>query len=371
MNTQEFNNLSKYEKNETLLDYIRNQDTENIQSALQHGADVNYTTPQGYTPLYESVGTGNQQIVSMLLDASAEINVPGDKINGPPFVWAAKKSDVNIMKLLLEPARKEAERKAKEEKKGTIQEEKEEKEDPINMIHTKNGSGDTPLHVACNKIETSVVPFRDKENAILFLVNNGADLTIQNKSRQRPLDIFAEKYVEDYEKSISQWKEIIHTKEKEKEKIKKKAEKALDELQIILDAGRAKEEAKARNNFERLYSQLTEQQERIDKETKKYLQPLLDNKERGENLIKTILEKVLDQKIPLKNISHQKAVKKIYNEIMKVREAAKKACEKNGVPEEICDEILGYVHNGGKQKKRKTRKPKKSPSKKRKTSKKR
>ena len=97
MNTQQFNNLSQAEKNKTLLRYVKNEDTHNIQSALQHGADVNYTTPQGYTPLSESVGTGNEQIVSMLLDAGAEIDVPG-WIQWPSLRMGCQESDVNIMK---------------------------------------------------------------------------------------------------------------------------------------------------------------------------------------------------------------------------------------------------------------------------------
>lgn len=297
MNTQQFNNLSQAEKNKTLLRYVKNEDTHNIQSALQHGADVNYTTPQGYTPLSESVGTGNEQIVSMLLDASADINVPGDEINGPPFVWAAKKSDVNIMKLLLE-------------KGGNI-----------NIIHTKDGSKDTPLHVASSN---------KQDDAILFLVDNGADLTIQNKSGQRPLDIFAEKYVEDYEKSISQREETIRVQEQEKEKVQRRMENPNN-----------------KDNLKRLESDLRSQQKYLE-QSKSYLQPLIADKERGENILKTILEKVLKQKIPLEKISYKLVVKEIYNELMAE---------------------VGY--KGGKQKKRKTRKSKKSQSKKRKTSKRR
>ena len=297
MNTQQFNNLSQAEKNKTLLRYVKNEDTHNIQSALQHSADVNYTTPQGYTPLSESVGTGNEQIVSMLLDAGAEIDVPGDEYNGPPFVWAAKKSDVNIMKLLLE-------------KGGNI-----------NIIHTKDGSKDTPLHVASSN---------KQDDAILFLVDNGADLTIQNKSGQRPLDIFAEKYVEDYEKSISQREETIRVQEQEKEKVQRRMENPNN-----------------KDHLKRLESDLRSQQKYLE-QSKSYLQPLIADKERGENILKTILEKVLKQKIPLEKISYKLVVKEIYNELMAE---------------------VGY--KGGKQKKRKTRKSKKSQSKKRKTSKER
>ena len=324
MNAQEFSALSQAEKNKTLLRYVKNQDIDNIQSALEQGADVNYTTPQGYTPLYESVGIGNQQTTSMLLDAGAEIDVPGDEYNGPPFVWAAKKGDVNSMKLLLE-------------KGGNI-----------NIKHEKDESEDTPLHVASSN---------KQDDAILFLVDNGAKMTLQNQFLRRPLDIIAEKYVEVYEKKISQREGTIRVQEQEKEKVQRRMENP-----------------KNKDNLKHLESDLRSQQKYLD-QSKSYLQPLIADKERGENLLKTILEKVLDQKIPLEKITIKPVVKKLYAELMKVREEQRKSVaevvESKGLPVEMSGEVENFLHKGGKQKKRNTRKSKKSPSKKRKTSKRR
>ena len=90
MNTEEFSSLPQNDKDKALLTFVRSIDITNIKTSIGADANVNYVTQQGYTPLYESVGTGNQQIVKILLDAGAAIDVPGDGYNGPPLVWAAE-----------------------------------------------------------------------------------------------------------------------------------------------------------------------------------------------------------------------------------------------------------------------------------------
>ena len=55
------------------------------------------------------------------------------------------------------------------------------------------------------------------------------------------------------------------------------------------------ENPKNKDNLKHLESDLRSQQKYLD-QSKSYLQPLIADKERGENLLKTILEKVLDQK---------------------------------------------------------------------------
>ena len=165
MNAEEFSSLPQKDKDTALLTFVRLGDITNIKTSIGSGANVNYVTRQGYTPLYESVGTGNQQIVKILLDAGAAIDVPGDGYNGPPLVWAAVKGDVNIMKLLLE-------------KGGNI-----------NIKHENDikGIGGTALHKASKN---------KKDNAILLLIDKGADLTITNKYGQTAMDVMAEEYIE-------------------------------------------------------------------------------------------------------------------------------------------------------------------------------
>ena len=176
--------LSQVEKNKNLLIYVKNENINEIKNAIENGADVNYTTEQGYTPLYESVGKGNKEIVSILIKAGAKIDVDGDEYNGPPLVWAASKGDVDVMKLLIE-------------KGGNI-----------NIQHKKDRSFDTPLHAASKN---------EKDKAIEFLVDREADLTIKNNFK-KPLDIIAEKYVEVPDKAIRQHQKSVDIQVKSKSK---------------------------------------------------------------------------------------------------------------------------------------------------------
>ena len=178
--------LSQVEKNKNLLIYVKNENINEIKNAIEDGADVNYTTQQGYTPLYESVGTGNKEIVSILIEAGAKIDVDGDEYNGPPLVWAASKGDVDVMKLLIE-------------KGGNI-----------NIEHKKDRSFDTPLHVASKN---------KKDKAIEFLVEKGADLTIENNkynnsNLKTPLDIIAEEYVQVHDNNIRKHQESVNIQER-------------------------------------------------------------------------------------------------------------------------------------------------------------
>lgn len=311
MNVEEFRNLSQGNKNKLLLTSVKESNIENIRLALEEGASVNYTTSQGYTPLYESVGTGNEEIVNILLEAGAKIDVPGDKYNGPPLVWAADKGDINIVKILVE-------------KGGNI-----------NIKHKKD-NGDTPLHIA-SKMK--------RDNIILFLVENGADLTIQNDFGRTPTDIIVKEYVEPFDKKIMSLEKNIKAQEKEKEKILRRMENPANERILKL-----------------LESELKTYQTNIDRQTP-YLQEYIGNKERGIKLIQPIIEKAMEQNVPLKDVSDKPIVKEIYKEIVEGRVTAAMSL-KRGVQgtldEDTEKNIRGFLWNGGKQKKGKTRKSKKT-----------
>ena len=86
----DFSQVEQDEKDKNLLQHVVNGNINEIKNAIENGADVNYTTGHGYTPLYESVGTGNKEIVSILIKAGAKIDIDGDEYNGPPLVWSQK-----------------------------------------------------------------------------------------------------------------------------------------------------------------------------------------------------------------------------------------------------------------------------------------
>ena len=310
--------LSQVEKNKNLLIYVKNENINEIKNAIEDGADVNYTTRQGYTPLFESIFTGNKEIVKTLIEAGAKIDVLGDKDNGPPLVSAARRGDVDVMKLLIE-------------KGGNI-----------NIEHEKDSSFDTPLHVAS---------INKKDNAIEFLVTKGAKLTIENNKYNNynfktPLDIIAEKYVQVHDKDIMRYQESVNIQEQQAKNVR-----------ILME--KVKNNQNKNYTLKQLESDLKSKQEYINR-SKEYLQQSKKRKEKGMKFITSIIKKAFNKEIPLEKISTNPIVKEIYDKFKRVNEYQTKTvsqiAEKNQLPEDIENKIGSNF--GGKAGKRKTKKQK-------------
>ena len=259
--------LSQVEKNKNLLIYVKNENINEIKNAIKDGADVNYTTGQGYTPLYESVGTGNKEIVSILIKAGAKIDVDGDEYNGPPLVYAASRGDVDVMKLLIE-------------KGGNI-----------NIQHKKDRSFDTPLHAASKN---------EKDKAIEFLVDREADLTIKNNFK-KPLDIIAEKYVEVPGKAIRQHQksvdiqvesksnqEYIHRSKGYLQQSKKRKEKGMKFITSIIKKAFNKEIPPEKISTNPIVKEIYDKFDRVNKYQKETVRQIAENEKLPEDTEKEI-----------------------------------------------------------------------------------
>ena len=322
--------LSQVEKNKNLLQHVVNGNINEIKNAIKDRADVNYTTEQGYTPLFESIFTGNKEIVKTLIEAKAKIDVLGDKNNGPPLVLAARRGDVEIMKLLIE-------------KGGNI-----------NIEHKKDRSFDTPLHVASKN---------KKDNAIEFLVNKEAKLTIENNNFKTPLDIIAEKYVKVHDNDIMKHQESVNIQERQ-----------ANNVRILME--KVKNNENKNYTLKQLESDLKSKQEYINR-SKEYLQQSKKRKEKGMKFITSIIKKAFNKEIPIEQISTNRIVKEIYDKFKRVnkyrKDTAGKIADKNQLPIDIKNEIASnFDGKGGKQKtkKMKTKKSKKKSKKSKKKSKK-
>lgn len=67
---------------------------------LEHDANVNCSTKNGFTPLYKARRKGNISIVQLLLEYGSEVNHYKDVRNSPLYV-ACEKEFIGILKLLL------------------------------------------------------------------------------------------------------------------------------------------------------------------------------------------------------------------------------------------------------------------------------
>ena len=309
--------LSQVEKNKNLLIYVKNENINEIKNAIEHGADVNYTTPEGYTPLYKSIFTGNKEIVKTLIEAKAKIDVDGDEYNGPPLVTAARRGDVEIMKLLIE-------------KGGNI-----------NIEHKKDRSFDTPLHVASKN---------KKDNAIEFLVDEGADLTIENNKYNNsnfktPLDIIAEKYVQVHDKDIMKHQESVNIQEQQAKNVR-----------ILME--KVKNNQNKNYTLKQLESDLKSKQKYIDR-SKGYLQDSIERKKKGMKFITSIIKKAFNKEIHIEQISTNPIVKEIYGKFKRVNKYRKDTAGKiEQLSEDNKKEINKYFGGKGGKRRRKTRKRK-------------
>lgn len=71
-----------------------------IKECVEHGADVNYETYDGITPLYKAIINDNPEAARKLVDLGADIN--HECINGyTPLIFAIMYKRIDIIKMLL------------------------------------------------------------------------------------------------------------------------------------------------------------------------------------------------------------------------------------------------------------------------------
>ncbi|MBL8207145.1 MAG: ankyrin repeat domain-containing protein [Blastocatellia bacterium] len=95
--------------NEELLEAARKSDAEKVKSLLAKGANVNAKSSYGVTPLGFACSRGSLDVVKVLLDNGAEVNVTDTFYKTTPFgmIMMGKKANPEIMLLLLEKGAKE------------------------------------------------------------------------------------------------------------------------------------------------------------------------------------------------------------------------------------------------------------------------
>jgi ankyrin repeat protein len=75
-----------------------------VQLLLDHGANVNYSELDGWTPLIHAAGSGHCDVVRTLLDHGADVNQP-DQAKQTPLYYAAYEGHHAVVQVLLEPER--------------------------------------------------------------------------------------------------------------------------------------------------------------------------------------------------------------------------------------------------------------------------
>jgi ankyrin repeat protein len=95
--------------NEELLEAARKSDAERVKALLAQGANANTKSAYGVTPLGFACSRGSVEVVKVLLENGAEVNVQDTFYKTTPFgmIMMGKKANPEIMRLLIEKGAKE------------------------------------------------------------------------------------------------------------------------------------------------------------------------------------------------------------------------------------------------------------------------
>ena len=87
--------------NEQLLAAARKSDAAQVKALLDKGASVDAKTRYGATPLFYASDRGSVEVVKLLLERGADVNVKDTFYNATPIVWAAQRNHPEVVKLLI------------------------------------------------------------------------------------------------------------------------------------------------------------------------------------------------------------------------------------------------------------------------------
>ncbi|MHC9538895.1 MAG: ankyrin repeat domain-containing protein [Vulcanimicrobiota bacterium] len=167
-------------KGETpLLAALKNSQTIIALYLIAKGADVNAADLGGLTPLLIAAGMLDEQIVEALVKKGANVNA-ASRTHDTPLMMASIQGSSAITTLLISKgARVDI---CSASGLGNLQLIKDIlKKDP-NLVKTKDGNGDSPLHYATDA---------GKKDAAALLISLGADVNAKNKSLWTPLHFAA------------------------------------------------------------------------------------------------------------------------------------------------------------------------------------
>jgi len=146
--------MSKDSEGKTPLHYaVLNGHKDVVELLLNYKADINVKDKDGYTPLYEAAKGGHKEVAELLLTKKADVNAKDNK-GYSPLHEAVVADDKSVVELLLL-------NKA-----------------DVNAIDTNNRQ--TPLHLAA---------WNGRKNVAQLLLAHNADMNAKNQYGETPLDM--------------------------------------------------------------------------------------------------------------------------------------------------------------------------------------
>jgi ankyrin repeat protein len=93
---------------EQLLAATRKSDAVKVKELLTQGANVNAKSPYGATPLFFACDRSNVEIVKILLEKGADVNVKDTFYGASPLGWSLGKGNAEIVRMLVEKGAKDS-----------------------------------------------------------------------------------------------------------------------------------------------------------------------------------------------------------------------------------------------------------------------
>jgi len=89
-------------KTASLHDAAKTGDFQCVETRISEGADVNARHENGFTPLHYAASFGHKDVVVLLINNGADVNLGKDESSGTPLHCAAENAHIEIINLLLE-----------------------------------------------------------------------------------------------------------------------------------------------------------------------------------------------------------------------------------------------------------------------------
>ena len=162
---------------------------ENVRSLVESGADVNYRTKRGLTPLHNAAQNGSQDSVRFLVESGADVNYRTSD-GFTPLHFAAQKDNLDIVRYLVES---KADFNCRTSDGFTPLHYAAQKDnlDIVRLlvesradVNYRTGDGFTPLHYAAQK---------ENLDTVRFLVESRANVNFRTRGGLTPLHYAAQK----------------------------------------------------------------------------------------------------------------------------------------------------------------------------------
>ena len=177
-------------RDSSFINLCKTGSLERITDAIEKGANVNATDRKGITPLMTAVGRSvpEPRIVSALIEASADVNARS-KDGSTALMWAARDSNLEVVKLLIEASADVLVQNADE--LSPLMYAAEFNSDPEVITTLIKAGADINEHTFDGLTPLMFASAKNSTEVIIALVDAGSDINVETTKKWTPLMLAA------------------------------------------------------------------------------------------------------------------------------------------------------------------------------------